>query len=123
MKPGFEVCYECSQTQRGGGGSAPGTGAAPRGPSPPEKLPDQFAFDSFYDEKGKLRQDLFFDVPEQVADLLVGSGLEKAQVRQLYQGLLECTVPIRDGRGDFRLAKERFSASYVEPVVRQHGRG
>lgn len=114
-KPEFPLCYQCSQERRGGG-------QAPQGGSP-VSLPEGAVFDTFYGADGKLRLEVFFGVPEQVAAAFKASGYTASSFRRLYQGFLGFAAPLRDKRIDFDTARERFGVLYNEGVVRQEARG
>ncbi|MGQ9730347.1 MAG: hypothetical protein ACUVX8_03665 [Candidatus Zipacnadales bacterium] len=118
-KPKYPLCFDCSQKektpyQKAGGGDPA---------SPSSRLPDDLVFDTFYDENGKLRKELFFQAPQKVADLFRRKQVTKASVRQLYQGLRSFVRPLQDKQIDFDTARERFSIFYVERIVRQVQRG
>ena len=79
-------------------------------------------FDSFYNEHGKLKDELFWGAPETAANAFQQAGLKPNALRNIYQGFLSFAVPLRDGRMDFDTARERFGVFYVERVVRQVNR-
>ncbi|NPV46795.1 MAG: hypothetical protein HPY69_07545 [Armatimonadetes bacterium] len=120
-KPDFDLCYECSQKQRGGGQSYRGGSAG--APEPPSKLPPECVFDTFYGADGKLRPELFFVAAQRLADVFHESGLKKTQLRRMHSSLMRITAPIRTGRDDFDAAKEAFGIFYTERIVYQLGRG
>ncbi len=117
-KPGFRLCRDCTARSR--------SSSSPRGPSrpaAPAPLPDELIFTSFYDDKHRLKEDLFYEKPQRLADLFRQAGLTPHALRLLYQGFQAFAVPLRDSRIDFDAAAERFGIFYVERVVRQMERG
>jgi len=86
-------------------------------------LPEECVFTSFYDDSGELYQQLFYDIPQQVAKLLERSGLTQGQLRQIYQGMMSFARPLQDKRITFDAAKTRFGTFYVKQIVRQANRG
>lgn len=87
------------------------------------KLPPSFVFDTFYNrETGKLKDELFYDIPEKAAKLFKKEGLTSSSFRNLYQGLLSFILPLRDKRISFEEAREKFGIFYTERVVRQNNR-
>jgi hypothetical protein len=95
-----------------------------------QALPQQFVFDSFYDSNGKLRQELFFQSPQDLARLLAKQKLPKTnkplsmgQLRFLYMGMLRFAKPLNEGKLDWPTAREDFGHFYVQRVVYQAKRG
>lgn len=123
-KPEFEFCYECGQKQKGArtGRGQGGEGKQQRGKRSAVTLPDSVVFATFFDDEGKLRQELFFEAPQRVADLFQKGGYKPTALRRLYQGFQSFALPLRDGRMDFATAQEKFGVFYVEGVVRQFNR-
>ena len=88
-----------------------------------DSLPPQVVFNnSFYDEEGHLKQEIFFGASETAADCFRRAGLKSSQFRQLYQAFLSFAGPLRDHQIDFGIARERFGIMYVERIVRQYKR-
>lgn len=97
--------------------------ASPGRPQAGARLPKEALFpDTFY-EAGQLRQELFFDAPQILADCFKRADLKSSQFRQVYQAFLGFAGPLRDGRLSFNAARERFGVFYVERIVRQTERG
>lgn len=120
-KPEFAVCYDCHQRQRSGG--QPPRGGNTAAADPPSTLPRECVFDTFYGADGKLRRELFYNAPQQLAAILKTAQLKPHALRLLYQGFLSFAAPLRDNRLDFETARERFGIFYVERVIRQAQRG
>ena len=120
--PAFDLCRDCVDKHREGRGRGSGPPDR-RAPSAGRKVPDNLIFETFYNEGGKLRQELFFDAPQTLAKLFQSAGLKSTALRALYNGFLSFAAALRDGRIDFDTASERFGVFHVERVVRQAKRG
>jgi len=115
--PRYDLCSNCAS-----GESSRSEGGSSRPPAG-QRLPDEFVFSTFYNERGKLKDSLFYEKAQGLAELFHGEGLKSTPFRHLYQGFLAFAVPLRDKRMDFDSARERFGIFYVERVVRQTQRG
>ncbi|MCX7598518.1 MAG: hypothetical protein N2512_06565 [Armatimonadetes bacterium] len=93
------------------------------GQQPPRELPAKFVLDSFYGPDGKLRQELFYDLPRELAKELARAGVSSKGLRSVFVAFQSFAGPLQAGRLDFPTAKERFNKMYVERVARQVGRG
>jgi len=88
------------------------------------RLPDKFIFDSFYDEKGNMREKLFYELPEELAGIFKDAKLETTQLRKIYNAFQTRIMgPLRMKQIDFEAAKARFGVFYTENIVRQNKRG
>lgn len=121
--PGFDLCRQCAQKQRQGGGSRADRGRRREHPSAADRLPDHLIFsDSFYNEAGKLNDSIFYEYPEEVANLFQEAGIGPNALRAVYQAFLTFAGALRDDRMDFAVARERFGEFFVERIVRQVNR-
>lgn len=127
------------ELRRLAGGGNPGQSKPPsRGPSqggkqqsvskpdqqkPQPRLPDKFVLDTFYGPDGKLRQEIFYDLPRELAEELSRAGLSSKGLRSVFVAFHSFSAPLQAGRIDFPTAKERFHRMYVERLARQVGRG
>ena len=91
---------------------------------PPPSIPSEYIFDTFYidEQKKKLRQELFYGSPEQLARIFVRSGLKPTALRRLYSYMQSFITPLKTGRIDFESAQERFGVFYTEGIIRQNKR-
>lgn len=112
----------------GSGGQRPSSG----GGKPPQQpsLPSKFILNSFYGSDGKLRQEIFYDLPRELAQLLATQKLPKTrkpvsmgQLRSLYTGMARFAKPLKEGKIDLATACESFGHFYVQRVVYQGKRG
>ena len=86
-------------------------------------LPPECVFDGFYNKtSGRLKDEVFFDVPKKAADVFKDAGLTTHALRLLYQGLRGFAAPLQENRLDFNEARERFGVFYSERLVRQKNR-
>lgn len=91
--------------------------------SGPMNIPDELIFDTFYNDDGTLKQDLFFGAPQKLAKGFERRDLNANQFRAVYRGVESFASPLRDGRMSFPQAVERFGSFYAERIVRQNNRG
>lgn len=86
-KPGFDLCFNCSQTQRGGGyGAKSGSDDA---------LPKDLVFESFYGKDGFLRREIFLEAAEKAARLFEEKNITQTSLRGLFQMLKAVEQRIR----------------------------
>lgn len=85
-------------------------------------LPARFVLDTFYGPDGKLRQEIFYDLPRELAQELSRAGLSSKSLRSVFTAFHSFAAELEAGRIDFPTAKERFHKMYVERVQRQVGR-
>ena len=87
-------------------------------------IPNELIFDTFYidEDKKKLRQELFYGSPKQLAQIFVRSGLKPTALRKFYAYMQSFIIPLKTERIDFEIAKERFGVFYTEGVIRQNKR-
>lgn len=114
--PGFKLCRDCARDQRGGDRTRD---------QAPSKLPPKLVLDTFYGPTGKLKPELFFELPQQLAGLLgqARPRPSKTGLRSLFQTFRDFAGLLAEGSMDFDTARERFGQFYVERVVRQVTRG
>ena len=81
-------------------------------------------FDTFYNEDGQYRDEIFYDAPTAAARILSDTRpkLTPTAYRAVYQGFLKFAGPLRDGRMKFAEARAHFGTFFVERIVRQHKR-
>lgn len=86
-------------------------------------FPNELLFETFYNDHGRLRMEIFFEAAQQAAQIFHQAQLKPHALRLLFQGFQSVALPLRDNTIEFEEAKERFGIFYVERVVRQHKRG
>lgn len=101
----------------------PGSNPAPAGRAPASLPPECIFQDSFYNQSGYLRQELFYTAAQKAAETFRAAGLKSSQLRQLYNAFLAFARRLAEKSLCFEAAKERFGIFYCERIVRQHERG
>ncbi|OQX79253.1 MAG: type III-A CRISPR-associated protein Csm2 [Candidatus Omnitrophica bacterium 4484_70.1] len=64
----FDICYECYTKQK----------------QKQDKISALF-IDEYFDAEGRLKKEIFIDIPEKIAHLLSQDGLKINQLREFYQ--------------------------------------
>lgn len=87
-------------------------------------LPSECIFDTFYQdpEKNKLKLELFFEAPQNLADFLGRARLSSKQLRMIFTAFQKFAVPLEKKRIDFEQAKIEFGKFYRERIERQINR-
>lgn len=90
-------------------------------------LPSECIFDTFYQdpEKTKLKLELFFKAPQELANflaLLPRKKLSSKQLRMIFTAFQKFAVPLEKERIDFEQAKIEFGKFYRERIERQINR-
>jgi len=89
-KPEFQICYNCSQS----GGDRNFRGDFSSGSS----LPDKCIFDTFLNDAGLPKKELYLDSAEEVSRILEGLGMSQGQIRQAFYMLKSMELRIRSER-------------------------
>lgn len=89
-----------------------------------QSIPNSYIFDTFYidEKKTKLRQELFYGCPENLAKIFGREQLKPTSLRRLYSGLQSFINPLKLGKIDFEKAQEQFGIFYTEGIIRQNKR-
>ena len=97
-----------------------------RSPQRPQtqSIPSDCIFDTFYidEKKTKLRQELFYGCPENLAKIFSRSQMKPTALRKLYSGMQIFITPLKNRRIDFEKALEQFGIFYTEGIIRQNKR-
>jgi len=88
-KPEFELCFKCSQQQRGGG--------RPGGSRPEAILPPECVFKSFYGADGYLRPEIFIQSAEKAAKVFEEDGMTQTSFRSFFNMLKSMEQRLRAG--------------------------
>ena len=86
------------------------------------QLPAECTFDSFYNEEGNLKEEIFYKNPESLAKIFAREGYKSSAFRQLFNSYQRIITKLNDGTFDFNKAREQFDIFFTEKVVRQNKR-
>jgi translation initiation factor 2B subunit (eIF-2B alpha/beta/delta family) len=97
--PKYKLCYECNQKARSeqaeGGKSL--------------ALPASCVFQSFYDDRGHLRRQIFIEAARELSDLFMKANISQTSIRNLFNLLKDMANRLQADRNlDFGIAQETF---------------
>ena len=87
-----------------------------------EQLSPECLFDTFYNEAGNLKEEIFYKNPKSLAILFSREGYKSSAFRQLFNSYQKIIIKLKGGRFDFDKAREQFDIFFAEKVVRQNKR-
>jgi hypothetical protein len=95
----FKLCFECNQKAKSGQGE---TGKA-------MALPQNCVFQSFYDDHGHLRREIFIEAARDLSELFMRANISQTSIRNLFNMLKDMANRLQADRNlDFGIAKETF---------------
>lgn len=105
----YKTCFDCAKKKKDGG-------------FPNAKLPATYLNDSYFDDKGHLREGIFKEEAKTVANVLAAEGMTPTALRVFYNKLKAIESRYKSSRNDFDLIKPSLYA-FERDVAYQASRG
>ena len=97
--PKYKLCYECNQKARS---EQAGVGKS-------LAIPASCVFQSFYDDRGHLRREIFIEAARELSELFMRANISQNAVRNLFHLLKDMSNRLQADRNlDFGTAQETF---------------
>jgi translation initiation factor 2B subunit (eIF-2B alpha/beta/delta family) len=97
--PKYKLCYECNQKAR--------SEQAESGKS--MAFPANCVFQSFYDDRGHLRREIFIEAARELSELFMKANISQTSIRNLFNLLKDMGNRLQADRNlDFGTAQETF---------------
>jgi RecJ-like exonuclease len=111
--PKYKLCFECNQKARSGQGETEKAMA----------FPPNCVFQSFYDDHGHLRREIFIEASRELSELFMRANISQTSIRNLFNMLKDMANRLQADRNlDFGIAQEtlyRFIRQVEYNVKRQ----
>jgi len=97
--PKYTLCYECNQKSKGD----------PVGSTRESELPKECIFESFYDDGGHLRREIFIEAAKEASEVFMRANISQTSIRNLFNLLKDMANRLQADRNlDFGIARETF---------------
>jgi len=97
--PKYKFCFECSQKMKEVGDDTTQEIA----------LPKECIFQTFYDDKGHLKREIFIEAAEKASELFMNANISQTSIRNLFNLLKDMANRLKaDRQFDFGIAQETF---------------
>lgn len=104
-----KTCFECAKKKKDGGFQH-------------DKLLANYLKDSYFDDKGHLREGIFKEEAKKVANVIAAEGMTPTALRVFYNKLKAIESKYKSSKNDFDLIKPNLYA-FERDVVYQASRG
>ena len=90
---------------------------------PPQTVPTECTFTTFYNEDGNLKREIFLESAERMTEIVESSRMTVSQIRNLFHMLKSASNVLKaDPKADFGATRQTFY-EFVRQVEYQHNRG